>query len=176
MPADDQSTPKAALITPSYAPASLDLPWYRRRGFRRSLFVLALLCVACTIAYIYRDLGEVLRFRRLQNKCMEYRAPADQIVYSELPSDIAKLPTTSAEYWLDLAASPPNVLFRPNCWVNFESSFAGSAPVYPILFMGERTIDGEQKLVCVYLKGWTDNVWSAGPVVPSPSTYPWSCL
>ena len=158
-----------SLLTPNYAPASLDLPWYRQPRFRRFLFVLALLLVSFVIAYIYRDLPGVVRFRHLQNRCMGYNAPADRVVYSELPSDIAKLPSTSPEYWLDLSAKPSNVLYRPSCWVNFESASAGSAPAYPILFLGERIFDGEEKLVCIYFKGWTDNTWSAGPVIPSIS-------
>jgi hypothetical protein len=155
---DDQPTPQAALITPNYAPASLDLPWYRHQGFRRLAVIAIVLVVASCVAYVYRYVPHYWRIGRLQNKCLDYNVPPDQVVYSELPADIAKLPATSQEYWLDLSPRPPVVLRRPDCWVEFDSAISGSAPVYPVLFLGERSNGRQRQLVCVLFKGWGNDL------------------
>src|SRR5438445_12118502 len=113
---NEQPTPHPTRITPNYAPASLDLPWYRHRGFRRLAVIAIVLTVALCIAYVYRYVPHYLKLRGLQNKCLAYTAPPDEIVCSELPADIAKLPASSQEYWLDLSAKPQIVLHRPICW------------------------------------------------------------
>jgi hypothetical protein len=156
---NDQQAREPALITPHYAPASLDLPWYRQRRFRRLAAGAVILIVAFYIAYVYRDLPRFWNIARLQNKCLAYTAPPDQIVYSELASDIATLPASSSEYWLDLSANPSRVLHRPKCWAEFDAATSGSpSPAYPVLFLSERSNGGERQLVCVRFEGWAGNI------------------
>jgi len=167
---NDQSTPQAALVTPQYAPASLALPWYRQRSFRRGIAGVILIMIALVIGYAYRDLPQHWKFARLQNRCFAYTAPNEQIVYSEIPTDIAKLPASSPEYALDLSVTPSSVFHRPQCWVEFDTACSGfPAPAYPVLFLGQRSNGSQRGLVSILFKGWPQK--SRSWIPPDPNVY-----
>jgi hypothetical protein len=132
----------------SYAPPPM---WHRRRLFRRIVLCLVLVAMAGAGTrwgpQYYRQ-GRLLYWQR---KCMEYRAPADQVVYDRGPGAAALL-ATSHEY-LTLAAPsnlPAPVGREPACLTSYQQGVGTPSPGGGVLFMHTlRVPSGADRLVIV---------------------------
>jgi hypothetical protein len=121
-----RALPSPTPPTLEYAPPP---PWHRRRGARRAM-ILATLVLAGLIAYRFAPMAwRQARLLYWQSKCMNYRAPADKVVFSAWPFNGWKSADWESYY---ATYSPPG-----------QRSDA-------TLFVGERTApNGNRRLVAV---------------------------
>jgi hypothetical protein len=174
MTGSDESA--GVLITPGYAPAALNLPFYRRRYFRWTLWLALAFALACGVSHYLPDFRVNWKRSQAQKRCLAYTAPPDQVVFSKLPEDVATLPKISPEYFT--FPHHPWVGFSPACLKDITSSN------WPVLYLGKRTnSSGEQRLICISVSPYgyirTDgtvlgywpfhtDTWTVGSIFSSP--------
>ncbi|HEV8606759.1 MAG TPA: hypothetical protein VGQ99_15395 [Tepidisphaeraceae bacterium] len=169
VPSIDQPEPRPALLTPTYAPPARATPWHRRRRFRIGSAVAFAIIAALGALYFWRAVPKLWQLSRLQRKCLAYTAPPDQVVYSEVPGDVATLPATSPQYSLIPSSNPPAVTLVPTCWTDFP--LWRTARGCAVVFLGERaTGQGQKRLVCVIFTGWGGSPVSSFPGAPATGT------
>jgi hypothetical protein len=111
------------------------------------------------------DVRDRLNFLHRQLQCMKYEAPADRVVLSSEPSDIAALMGTSAHFMKFAyrvghdtrltAGTPAYVWFRSDAWKNFP---AGGWEPGPAFLHGRKNDSGDKLLVALELNPVGDDL------------------
>lgn len=127
----------------------------RREWNPLRLAIVAAVIAAIVLAILYRRSStERKKLLEIQQSCLRYQAPANQVVYDEQPARAAELLARGGEYIaISTTDGPPVAGFVPQAWRDMRKWVMPQETTPPrnaVLFLHEReTYRGVRGLVCV---------------------------